>query len=95
MYSLTAVRPEFDRKALLQWVEWQIATRALGVVIRAGELGSGGLEAAAGDERGLRDSTESRAGEHLYELAKKTIDVELSPTVKVWVEWRGGWSRFL
>lgn len=57
--------PVPEGKALLQRVEGQVATGALGVVVGAGELGAGRLEAAAGDERGAGGGAEGCTGEHL------------------------------
>ena len=67
--KLTHESPVLEGKAPLQWVEWQVAARALGVVVWAGELGAGGLEAAAGDESWGRGGAEGSTGEHLQRSA--------------------------
>jgi hypothetical protein len=72
---LTHEAPVLEGKAPLQRVEGQVAARALGIVVRAGHLGTRRLEAAAGDERGGRGGAEGGAGEHLGESAAGAIGV--------------------
>lgn len=79
--------PVLEGKALLEGVKWQVAARALGVVVRAGELGASGLEAAAGDEGWGRCGAESSTSEHLGRLVKVAIGAELEHTLAVL--WRG------
>ena len=76
--GLTHESPVLEGEALLERVEGQVAARALGVVVRAGELGAGRLEPAAGDEGGGRGGAESGTGEHLCGSAGGAIDVEAS-----------------
>lgn len=73
--GLTHEAPVLECEALLQRVKGQVAAWALGVVVWAGELGAGRLEAAAGDERGGRGSAEGSTGEHLGESAERAIGV--------------------
>jgi hypothetical protein len=77
MPELTAVCPELDRKALLQRVKGQVATGALRVVVGAGELGAGRLEATAGDGGWVRGGAESCTGEHLERSARASIGVSV------------------
>ena len=81
--DLTHESPVLEGKALLQRVEGQVAARALGVVVWAGELGAGGLEAAAGDEGWGRCGAESSTGEHLEQLAYVSIGTALERTLAV------------
>jgi hypothetical protein len=81
--KLTHEAPELESKALLQRVEGQVAARALGVVVWAGELGTGRLEAAAGNERRGRGGAESSAGEHLEESVSGAIGVVDGRTLDV------------
>jgi hypothetical protein len=71
--KLTHEAPVLESKAPLQRVEGQVAARALGVVVRAGHLSAGGLEAAAGDERRGRGGAESGTGEHLQTSVSEAI----------------------
>jgi hypothetical protein len=73
--NLTAVAPVLERKALLQRVKRKVAARTFGVVIWAGKLGPGRLEASAGNKDGARRSTRSSTGEHLVGSADKAIGV--------------------
>jgi hypothetical protein len=84
--ELTGVSPKLEDEALLQRVEWQVASGTLGVVVRAGELGPGRLEAAAGDDHRGLGGAESCTREHLGMLAGTSIDVLGS------VLWRRVWS---
>ena len=79
--DLTHESPVLEGKAPLQWVKGQVAARALGVVVRAGELSAGGLEAAAGDESGGRGGAESSTGEHLRESVCVAIGAEWRRTL--------------
>ena len=56
-------------------------------MVRAGELGASGLEAAAGDKGWGRCGAESSTGEHLGQLVKVSIGTELEHTLAVL--WRG------
>jgi hypothetical protein len=67
--------PVLEGETLLEGVEGQVAAGALGVVERAGELGAGRLEAAAGDEGRGRGGAESGTGEHLGGSAEGAIGV--------------------
>ena len=82
--KLTHEAPVLESKAPLQRVEWQVAARALGVVVWAGHLGAGRLEAAAGDESRGRSGAEGSTGEYLGESAGHAIGAEAS------VLWRWG-----
>lgn len=62
--------PVLEGKAPLERIEWQVTTRALGVVVWAGELCAGRLEAAAGDERRGRGRTEGSARKHLARVSE-------------------------
>ena len=75
--------PVLEGEALLQRVKWQVAARALGVVVWAGELGAGGLEAAAGDESWGRGGAEGSTGKHLRKSAGVAIGVDLGRTLSV------------
>jgi hypothetical protein len=88
--ALTHEAPVLEGKAPLQRVEGQVAARALGVVVRAGHLRAGRLEAAAGDERGGRGGAESGTGEHLAWSAERAIGGASSVRWVVW--WSGEWS---
>jgi hypothetical protein len=70
--------PVLEGETLLEGVEGQVAAGALGVVERAGELGAGRLEAAAGDEGRGRGGAESGTGEHLGGSAEGAIGVDSS-----------------
>jgi len=64
--ELTAVSPKLDGKSPLQWVKGQVAPWAFWVVVWAGELGTGRLEAATGNDSWVRGGTESGASsQHL------------------------------
>ena len=52
-------------------------------MVWAGELGAGGLEAAAGDERWGRGGAESSTGKHLRRSAGIAIGVQLGRTLSV------------
>jgi len=67
--ELTHEAPELEGKALLQRVEGQVAARALGVVVWAGHLRAGRLEAAAGDESWGRGGAEGGTGKHLVAVS--------------------------
>lgn len=58
-----AVAPEQKREGLGLGVEGDVAIRALGIVIRRGHLGPGGVEASAASDLGGR--ADGGAGEHL------------------------------
>jgi hypothetical protein len=73
--SLTHETPVSEPEEAGQRVEGDRRARALSVVVRAGELGTGGREATAGDEVGGHSGTESGGGVHLGRLAG--IDMEL------------------
>jgi hypothetical protein len=86
--KLTHEAPVLESKAPLQRVEGQVAARALGVVVRAGHLGAGGLEAAAGDQRRGRGGAESGTGEHLQTSVSEASGAVWAYFGRV-VEWRG------
>jgi hypothetical protein len=83
--------PVLEGKTPLQRVEWQVAARALGVVVWAGHLRARRLEAAAGDEGWGRGGAEGSTGEHLggWESAARAIGRGAQRTLAVLVEWRG------
>jgi hypothetical protein len=83
MPMLTHEAPVLECKAPLQRVEGQVAARALGVVVWAGQLGAGGLEAAAGDEQWGRGGAEGGTGEHLEESVWKTTNAADGRTLGV------------
>jgi hypothetical protein len=78
MPELTAVCPELDRKALLQRVKGQVAAGTLRIMVGAGELRAGRLEATAGDDGWVRSGAESCTGEHLERSAQVSIGVSMS-----------------
>jgi hypothetical protein len=82
--KLTHEAPVLESKALLQRVKGQVATRTLGVVVWAGELSAGGLEAATGDERRGRGGAEGSTSEHLQTSVTVAIGVILGRTLAVW-----------
>lgn len=55
--------PVADPEPLAAGVEGDVGVRALGVVVRRGEAGAGGVEASAGDQGGR--GAGGGAGEHL------------------------------
>lgn len=57
--------PVSPEEVLGQRVEGQVGTRALSVVVWAGELGTGGGKATTGDEGGGHSGAESRGSVHL------------------------------
>jgi hypothetical protein len=85
--ELTGVSPELEDEALLQRIEWQVASGALGVMVRARELGPGGLEPAAGNDHGGLGGAESCTRKHLGRLEINSIGVLGS------VLWRRGVER--
>ena len=87
--ELTGVSPELEDEALLQRIKGQVASGALGVVVRAGELGPGGLEAAAGNDHGGLGGAESCTGKHLGRSAGNSIGVLGSVLWRRVVEGRG------
>ena len=94
--ELTHEAPVLEGKAPLQRVKGQVAARALGVVVWAGELGAGGLEAAAGDEGWGRGGAEGSTGEHLESSVTAAIEGVSGRTLAV--RWSGEvaefWSRW-
>lgn len=50
--------PVSEGEELGQWVEWDVASWTLGVVVRGAHLGTGGVEATAGDHRGRGGSAD-------------------------------------
>lgn len=68
--------PESDGEELGQGVEGQVAARALGVVVRAGELRAGGREATTGDGVGRGGHAHGGSGQHLR--SEGSIDVFVS-----------------
>ena len=62
---LTHEAPEPQEEELGQRVEWDVAARALRVVVRAGELGASRVEAAARDGVGHGGHAHGGSGKHL------------------------------
>jgi len=82
--ELTHEAPVLEGKASLQRVKGQVAARTLGVVVWAGKLGAGGLEATAGDEGWGRGGAEGGTGEHLAKSVSVAVDGLYSRTLAVW-----------
>lgn len=95
--ELTHEAPVLESEALLQRVEGQVAARALGVVVRAGELLAGRLEAATGNGGRGRGGAESCAGEHLGGSAEGVIGRAGGLAGVPWVGWgvERGWACFV
>jgi hypothetical protein len=72
-WPLTHEAPESESKELGQRVEGQVAARALGVVVRAGELRAGRREATTGDHLvGHGGHAHGSSGEHLASKCQLT-----------------------
>jgi hypothetical protein len=80
--------PVLEGKSLLQRVEWQVGPRTLGVVVWAGHLRAGGLEATAGDEGWGRGGAEGSTCEHLVSVSSEGNWRGTRRTLAVLMEWR-------
>ncbi|KAA8649126.1 uncharacterized protein ATNIH1004_005021 [Aspergillus tanneri] len=65
--------PVSEKEEFCQRVEGNVGARALGVVVRAGELSTGGGKATAGDKGGGHSGPESSSGIHLGERESEVI----------------------
>lgn len=66
---LTHEGPVSQPEEASEGVEGDGSARALGVVVRAGELGTSGREATAGDEVGGHSGADSGSGVHLGSIS--------------------------
>ena len=71
--------PVAEGEELGQWVEWQVVSWALWVMVWRGHLGAGAVEATAGGHLGHWGGAESGSGEHLclYISIVPSIDILL------------------